>query len=76
MNKKNRLIVAVIFSVLVAVMAFWPGGQDEAIAAKPKTVTICHGAGKVGYEKFMTMEVPATAERAHLAHGDKSGSCP
>ena len=76
MNQKNRLIVEVIFSVLVAVIAYWPGGQFEAIAAKPEFVTICRIPQGVGYgTDGTTIDIPSQALQVHLDHGDSLGEC-
>lgn len=78
MNQINRLIIAVVFSVSVAVMAFWPGGQDEVIADKPGEVEICHVLSSVGYgPNEITIIVPEAAVAAYAAHGDYVfGPCP
>lgn len=76
MNQINRLIVAVVFSALVAIVAFWPGGQEGVIAARPEMVTICHIPEGIGYLRQITIIIDEAELPAHLAHGDFLGPCP
>ncbi len=80
MNLINRLIIAVVFSALVAVVAFWPGGQDEVVADtdRPGKVVICHIPPGVGYTQGgITLLVGQRAADAHLAQHpfDHLGPC-
>ena len=59
-----KLFVATALSSLV------PAGFA---AATPEKVTICH---KPGTPAEKTMQVPVSALRGHLGHGDTLGPCP
>ena len=68
---------AIIFAIAASVgSAVSPMGQHSASQQYQydKKVTICHRTGSKKHP-FVTIRVSRRAVRAHLAHGDRLGSC-
>ena len=65
---RSLLVVALWLSLAVAL-----AGQPPAVSAEsPGKVTVCH---KPGTPAEVTLEISASAEAAHIAHGDYVGVC-
>ena len=68
---------AIIFAIAASVgSAVSPMGKHSASQQYQydKKVTICHRTGSKKHP-FVTIRVSRRAVRAHLAHGDRLGSC-
>jgi hypothetical protein len=80
-RKAGAVGVAAAFVAAAFVALAYAGGVDGTVSNGPASadqygerVTICHRTGSRRVP-FRTITVPQTAVRAHLRHGDTTGSC-